>query len=98
MKGNALVLDDIHDVDDYTQITIRALIDRIERSTTPEQFIYRETELDEMWRLVDIRLRHAEGAERTSLEALRKAIVAAHDLIGMDEKPAEAAQALRALG
>ena len=91
------MLDEIHDVDDYSQITIRAMIDRLERSTTEEQFIYRETELDEMWRLVDIRRAGAQGDERNALEALKAAIMRAHDLVGMEGKPLEAAQELRTI-
>lgn len=91
-------LDDIHDVDDYSDATLRAMIDRLERSTTEEQFIYRETELDEMWRLVDIRLTQAEGEERAALLVLKEAIIRAHDLVGMEGKPMDAARLLRALG
>lgn len=91
------MLDDIHDVDDYSELTIRAMIDRLERSTTPEQFIYRETELDEMWRLVDIRIRIADGAEKAALEDMRGAIVRAHDLVGMEGQPLDAANELRAI-
>ncbi|MBB3927399.1 hypothetical protein GGR43_003128 [Sphingobium jiangsuense] len=91
-------LDDIHDVDDYSDATLRAMIDRLERSTTEEQFIYRETELDEMWRLVDIRLIQAEGEERAALLVLKEAIMRAHDLVGMEGKPMDAARLLRALG
>lgn len=91
------MLDEIHDVDDYSEITIRAMIDRLERSTSLEHFVYRETELDEMWRVVDLLLMVAEGAERRVLVDLRAAIMQAHDLVGVDAKPLEAAQRLREL-
>lgn len=91
------MLDQIHDVDDYSEITIRAMIDRLERSTTPEHFVYRETELDEMWRVVDLRLAQAGESERRQLVPLKAAIMRAHDLVGMDDKPLEAADALRRL-
>lgn len=97
MQEKSVDLDDIHDVDDYSGATLGAMIDRLERSTTGEQFIYRETELDEMWRLVDIRLIQAGGEERAALLVLREAIMRAHDLVGMEGKPMEAARLLRAL-
>jgi len=98
MQEKSVDLDDIHNVDDYSDATLRAMIDRLERSTTEEQFIYRETELDEMWRLVDIRLTQAEGEERAALLVLKEAIMRAHDLVGMEGKPMDAARLLRALG
>jgi len=98
MPGNqekTVELDEIHDIDDYAPITLRAMIDRLERSTTEEQFIYRETELDEMWRVVDIRLIQAEGREHQDLLTLKAAIMRAHDLVGMESKPLDAAWQLR---
>jgi hypothetical protein len=93
-------LDDIHAVDDLSQITMRALIDRLRRSTTAEQLIYRETELDEMWRLADIALAEAErkrGADRERLRRIKDAVMRAHDLVGVDMQPRAAADILRAL-
>lgn len=93
-------LDDIHPVDDLSQITMRALVDRLQRSTTAEQLIYRETELDEMWRLADIALAEAErnrGADRERLRRIKDAVMRAHDLVGVDMQPRAAADILRAL-
>ena len=93
-------LDDIHDVDDYSQITVRAMIERLQRSTSPEQLIYRETELDEMWRLADVALAEAERSRSPDCERLARikdAIVQAHDLVGVDGQPLAAADVLRAL-
>ena len=93
-------LDDIHDVDDYSQITVRALIDRLQRSTSPEQLIYRETELDEMWRLTDIALAEAErnrSPDRALLARIKDAVMQAHDLVGVDGQPFAAADVLRTL-
>lgn len=91
-------LDTVIPVEAVSDLVIQTLIDRIQRSTTFEQFIYRENELDELWRLVDIALRVGEpiGARGTeALMRLRDAVHRAHDLVGMDGKPAEAAAALR---
>jgi hypothetical protein len=94
---NCAVLDDIHDIDDYSELTLRAMIDRLERTTTAEQCVYRETELDELWRVVDMALPVAADApSRAWLTRLKGAVVAAHDLVGMECRPAEAAHVLRA--
>lgn len=91
-------LDDIQTVEDVSEITIRSMIDRLRRSTTSEQFIYRETELDEMWRIVDLALKDpARTADADSLSKLREAIVTAHDLVGVDLRPKDAAAALEAI-
>lgn len=90
-------LDDIHAVEDFSEITVRAMIERLRRSRTPEQCIYRETELDEMWRMVDLALKTADPGPRVEdLRELRGAIQRAHDLAGMEWKPGEGAQALEA--
>lgn len=95
-------LDSILPVENMSDITIQTLVDRNLRSTRAEHFIYREVELDELWRLVDIAVRTGHSDEQRSPERLinmRAAIHRAHDLIGMDSKPIEAAAALReALG
>lgn len=92
-------LDEIHDVDDYSEITVRAMIERLRRSYSPEHFIYRETELDEMWRVVDMALRRAAGdaAAVAHLSSVRAAIMRSHDLVGVDGQPAAAARALEAI-
>lgn len=90
-------LDDIHPVDDLSEITVRAAVDRLRRSTTHEQFIFREIELDEMWRIVDLALQNPQCAANAGpLANIRAAIMAAHDLVGVDLRPAEAAAALEA--
>lgn len=91
-------LDDIHAVDDLSELALQAMVDRLERSTTAEQFIYRETELDEMWRLVDIRLMNAQRdqhPDRMLFAKVKAGIMEAHDLVGMESEPVKAAVALR---
>jgi len=92
-------LDEIHDVDDHSEITVKAMIERLRRSRTEEHYIYRETELDEMWRIIDIALRRAElGADqRVKLAELRSAVERAHDLVGVDLQPLQAAAVLEAM-
>lgn len=92
-------LDSILPVDNLSDLTLQALIDRIARSTTDEHFIYRETELDELWRLADMAVRRGEAVGHRGPDqvlAMRDAIHQAHDLVGMEGKPLEAAEALRA--
>lgn len=91
-------LDDVLPVDNVSDLTIRTLADRLQRSTTAEHHIYRETELDELWRLLDIARRSGDpdGLRDTDwLNAMRDAVHRAHDLVGMEGKPKEAAEVLR---
>lgn len=92
-------LDSIFPVDNLSDLTLQTLVDRIARSTSEEHFIYRETELDELWRLADMAVSRGDLVGHRSPEqvlAMRAAIHRAHDLVGMDGKPLEAAEALRA--
>lgn len=91
-------LDSLCPVDNMSDLTVQRLLDRIERSTTDEHFIYREIELDELWRLVDVAIVDPDRDDGRGEERLRRmlsAIQRAHDLVGMEGKPAEAAAALR---
>ncbi len=93
-------LDDIHDIDDWSQITVWALIDRIQRSDTEEQLIYRETELDELWRLLDIASASATrdgAAHAPELLRMKQTVMQVHDLVGVEHKPAEAADLLKSI-
>jgi len=94
----ALDLDDIIPVENFSDLTIQVLADRLQQSRTAEQHIYRESELDELWRLLDIACRSGDpdglrGPEM--LRNMRDIVHRAHDLVGMDGKPKEAAAALR---
>ena len=88
-------LDQVHEIDDLTPAALLLLVQRIERSRSPEQLIYREAELDEVWRL----LGNHEGAHpEMSAERFRElkaAVMEAHDLVGVDENPKAAAERLR---
>ncbi len=96
--GLFCVLDDIHEIDDWSQITIWALVDRIQKSSTFEHSVYRETEIDELWRILDIAsasaVREAKP-EAADLIHLKAIAMQAHDLIGMESKFAEAAELLK---
>ncbi len=93
------MLDDIHDIDDWSQITIWALIDRIQRSSGFGHMVYRETELDELWRILDIAsataVRNADPDAARLLE-MKAVVMKAHDQIGDDGDLAGAAETLKA--
>lgn len=83
-------------VEDYGEATLRNLIAQLEVSHSFEHCIYRESELDAAWRLLDIALERGDGASqpRERLIALRDAVHEAHDLAA-DEQPQQAAARLR---
>ncbi|MGF6673820.1 hypothetical protein [Paraburkholderia tuberum] len=88
-------VDDIHSIEDYSPQTLRELIGRVEKSSTFEHMIYRESELDEVWRVLDSDIGAAErkgsnAPELATLVALRKLIVEAHDFIGNDSNTVDA--------
>lgn len=91
-------LDDVLPIENFSDLTLRMLADRLQRSTTAEQHIYRESELDELWRLLDIALRAGDPdglRDAGWLGVMRDAVHRAHDLVGMEGKPKEAAEVLR---
>lgn len=91
-------LDDILPVENFSDLTIQTLADRLQRTKSAEQCIYRETELDEVWRLIDIAVRSGDPdglRDAETLRRMRDAVHQAHDLVGMDGKPLEAAAVLR---
>lgn len=86
-------LDDIIDVEEVTEDLLRAIADRIRHSQGWEQMVYRESEIDQLWRLID---RHEARTclPPAMLQRLRTEIMAIHDLIGVDHRPADAARKL----
>jgi hypothetical protein len=89
-------LNDVAIVENFSDLTIQTLADRLHRSHGDEQCIYRESELDELWRLLDIAARsHDSTADLERLRALRDIVHRAHDCVGMDARPQEAAAILR---
>ena len=92
--------DQLNEVQSLDESQFNALIHRLENTRTVEQMIYREAELDEVWRYVDAALRDAVkqggSAELTDvLKALRQAVHKVHDLVGDDNDAGRAAQELR---
>lgn len=91
-------LNDVLPVENFSDLTIQLLADRLQRSKTGEQCVYRESELDELWRLIDIAIKTGDPdglRDGETLARMRDAVQRAHDLVGMDERPREAADTLR---
>jgi hypothetical protein len=88
-------LDDVMEAQDFDRATLGTVAERLRGSRTLEQFIYREAELDEVWRLLDTAVLHAGSLEeRMRLTQLREAVVEAHDLVGAEHNPQAAANRL----
>lgn len=92
-------IDDIVPIDDFSNETLLALAVRLETSTTFQQLILREVEMDEIFRRVDTvikgeRERGASPESVAALERLHKLVFEAHDMAA-DDHPREAAQLLR---
>ena len=99
-RGNPSDADRLNAIRGLDDAQIGALIRRLENSHTLEHLIYREAELDEVWRLVEAALREAarkggSGELREVLTALREAVEKVHDLVGDDDDAIAAAQELR---
>jgi hypothetical protein len=90
-------LDSVHPISEVSRLTLEELICRIEQSKTPEQLVYRECEIDEVWRLLGPNLPNLQlPAPGMQPDALKRAVLEAHDLVGVDGNVAAAAAVLRA--
>jgi hypothetical protein len=74
-------------VNDLSLRSLISLIGRLRATETAEQFILRETELDDAYRNADAELREAEGDEQPleAVDALRRVralVINAHDFVG----------------
>lgn len=92
-------------VDDFTPETIGRLAGRILDSRAEEDFVYREAELDDLWRIVETATWSARDGllpapEIAHLDELLTVVRRAHDLVGHghpDADPVLAAAMLRAV-
>lgn len=81
--------DDLTSIDDYSAATLSLICERMAVSREVEHMIYRESELDEVWRLLDADVANAARDGRSAqqlqrLEAMRSLVIEAHDLVGND--------------
>lgn len=88
-------------VEDFSRSTLEAIAAQLDHSTTTEQLVYREAELDAVWSQIDMALRRAElaNADPDEIHHLRRlldAVWEAHNLVG-GEDAARAAACLRAI-
>lgn len=89
-------------IPDYSRETLASLVKRLQQSRLLEELVYRETELDEVWRLIDMdRLalvqQFGRNAESQALARLQGGIHEAHDMVGMSEDGVGAARHLSAV-
>lgn len=90
---------DMHPVDDLHADTVAAVADRTEVATSFAELIYRESEVDALWSLVDIQVRQAEvngSPELARWLQIRDLLWQAHDLIP-EGRVVESAAVLRSL-
>ncbi|SOY59478.1 conserved protein of unknown function (plasmid) [Cupriavidus taiwanensis] len=81
--------DELTSIDDYSAATLSSICERMAVSREVEHMIYRESELDEVWRLLDADVANAARDGRSPqqlqrLEAMRSLVIEAHDLVGND--------------
>ncbi|GEM_PF-3511895 len=96
LVGSLTDLDTALRISDFSNETLLALAQRLERSTRPRHFLLREAELDDIWRYVEATLSRApaageDAASIASLERLLALVMQAHDLAGDGEMVRSAA-------
>ena len=84
-------------IHDFSPDTLISLVERIDSSSGFQHFIFREAELDDLWRQVERALVHAQsnGGERRDvarLQTLLECVEAAHDLVSESKKEEAMAQ------
>ena len=96
MPETAGDIEDTLDIVELTPQLLQQLVARLEESTTWAHYIYREAEIDQVWRLVE--RADASAALSPDLVArLREGLMQVHDLVGVDHEPRRAAHALRTI-
>jgi hypothetical protein len=99
MSQVGIALDDIVEIEDFSNATLHALATRLDGSSEFQTLIAREIEVDELWRRLETGIKEMadDATARTSrdtLDALFSLVWQAHDLVG-EGRPAEAAERLR---
>lgn len=89
-----------HAVPDMSRSAMLQLIERIKQSRTDEHLVYRESEIDEVWLLIDAAIAEArwhggKAAEIARMEAFKAAVMEVHDLVAVERNVATAAARLR---
>ena len=76
-------VNDCHTVEDSSDETVRILGDLIESSRSDEQMVYRETELDELWRLLIAEQSIADPALAEQISAKIDLVMEVHDMVAL---------------
>ncbi|MDE2802668.1 MAG: hypothetical protein OXN15_09770 [Chloroflexota bacterium] len=84
-------------IHDFSPDTLISLVERIDSSSGFQHFIFREAELDDLWRQVERALVHAQSDADASrdvdrLRTLLECVEAAHDLVSESKKEEAMAQ------
>lgn len=95
-------LDELHDISDFKPETLQLLANRIEYSCDELHQIYRETELDEVWRWIDVAIGQSiyDRAPREKIDQLlsiKNEVMAIHDYVGIESDMQNAARRLHEL-
>ena len=77
-------------MDDLSVATLIRLVERLEKTSEMEQFIFREAEMDDAYRQADMELRSAVREQLqpeviTGLERVRSLVFKAHDFVGLGQ-------------
>jgi len=93
-------IDETFEPHDFSVATLATISERIARSRSLEEFVYRESELDDLWRILDYAVKDAhwigDARHAGRLEIIRAHVQSAHDHVAADvPAPAEAMAALR---
>jgi hypothetical protein len=86
-------------VEDFSNETLENIANHLDASTRFDHFIYRESELDGICRLVEEAMKETPASDLHAVSRLQQvlgAARAAHDLVA-DERPDEAARSLRSV-
>jgi hypothetical protein len=95
-----VVLNQLYEINDFSPDTIRRLAERIAETAQPEDLLYREAELDDLWRQVGTALEDAKAVvadpvTTNFLTELLALVHEVHDLVGSKNDPSRAAERLR---
>jgi hypothetical protein len=97
---SAACIDTPHPIPDMSRPVMLQLIERIKKSRTDEQLVYRESEIDELWMLLDAAISEArwvggKSAEIARMEAFKAVVMEVHDLVAVERDVGAAATRLR---
>jgi hypothetical protein len=87
----------IVNVEDFSNETLHNIAEHLDASEQFDHFVYRESELDGVCRLVEMAMLETPESDTHAMQRLKDVLGAArdaHDLVA-DEKPDEAAKRLR---